>query len=250
MGWTHSTGKTLSSNFNLDLLTGKIGGQRPETVFGVNPQVGVTEEDIWDPGGVLIYPTAGETWEVVSSDVNDTALGTGARTLFVSYIDDSYVNQNEQVTLNGTTPVVLAATAAFRLRNSLVLTAGSSNVNAGDLTFRPQGGGNIRGQINAGDVNSFNGHFTVPAGETAHLSFIFSNINKNEDVQFSLKATVGEGGVFSRRFLLSLYQNTFGTELFVPVSFGEKSDLKIVGFSSDIVAVGAMALQFVMVTNF
>lgn len=251
MSWTHSGGRTQPTNYNLDLLTGKLGGKRSETVFGLNPQVGTVEEDIWDPGGALVYPVQpGETWEVVSSDTNDTSSGTGARTVFVSFVDKDYVNQNETLTLNGTTPVVMTATDAFRFRNAIVLTVGSGNENAGNITFRPQGGGNVRGQINGGDVNSLNGHFTVPAGETAFLVFAFSNINKNEDIQLAVKATIGDGGVFSQRFLLSLFQEAFSTKLAVPLAFGEKSDLKIVGVSSDVAGIGSMALQFMVQENF
>lgn len=47
--------------------------ERYDWIFhGHNPDVGTSEEDIWSPGGSLVYPTAASVAACVSSDVDDT----------------------------------------------------------------------------------------------------------------------------------------------------------------------------------
>jgi hypothetical protein len=236
-----------SSNYQIELARGNISGQSSASVLGRNIAVSATLQDIWDAGGELVYPTAGEQWEILSSDTNDTSAGTGAQTVVIQYLDDNYVEQAEVLTMNGTTAVDFVAIDAFRFRRALVFTAGSGDINAGDITIRPSGGGNTRGQIKAGNGNSLDGHFTVPADKAAYLVFVYTNVNKSEDAEITLKSTLSDGTIFTVRFPLSNYQNSVVSPVSLPPRFHEKSDLKITAVSTNSATIVSVALQFVMV---
>lgn len=227
------------------------------SVLGRNPLVGsALLEDVWDAGGELVYPTSGETWELVSSSIADDSDGTGAHTVLVQYLDDQYVEQFEIVSLNGTAAVSLVATDAFRFIRMAVLTPGSASTvphtNAGNITCRVESAGATRGQINApvesnGLVNnSLDSHFTVPAGKQALLTFVYSNINKNEDARITMLSTAGTETVFTMRFVLSVYQNTVVGPIAQPALFAEKSDIVFKAISSNVNAEVVLAAQFVL----
>jgi len=240
---------TLSTPYDVRVARGDVPGVKIDALLGRNPQVGTTKEDVWDPGATLVYPIVGETWEIVSDNANDTSAGTGARTVTVTYLDDAYVEQTETLTLNGTTPVTFVATNAFRFRLGIVITAGSGNINEGGITIRASGGGLIRALIIAGRGNTLDGHYTVEAGKTAFLKFVFTNINKNEDIELELLSTIGDGKIFSTRFFLTIYQSSIVSEVVLASPFTEKSDLKLVAVSTNTNAKAVAALQFYVFDN-
>jgi len=231
----------------LEIEQGLVPGQENTSILGRNIAVSSTLQDVWDAGGELVYPTAGETWEILSSDAADTSAGTGARTVLIQYLDDNYAEQIELLTLNGVTPVSFTATDAFRFRRALVITAGSGAINAGNLTIRPSGGGNTRGQIKADNGNSLDGHYTVPADKAAYLKFVYTNINKGEDAEILLRSTLSDGKIFSIRFPLSAYQNSVVSKVELPPRFHEKSDLKLTAVSTNPNTMVSVALQFIVI---
>src|SRR5437870_2567520 len=104
--------------------------------LGNNPSIdtGTQPEDVWAGAelGVLngvdhrFIPKAqaAVSMEVVSSNVNDTSAGTGARTALITYLDSAYASKTITLSLNGTTAVALPETV-FRINNFLVATAGT-----------------------------------------------------------------------------------------------------------------------------
>ena len=238
------------SNYLVEVGLGNVPGTQAVTVSSRNPAVGsVNKEDIWDPGGVLVYPTAGEQWEVLSSSANDTSAGTGARTVTLLYLDDNYVKQFEIVTLNGTTPVTTTATDLFRFRRLLTATAGSTAENEGDITVRVASGGLIRAKMLVGNNSTMAIHYTVPAGVTAFITGTTLEINKGEDVVLSFKITFGPTGIFLNVAESFIYQsvNRRNAAVFQPIE--EKSDFKVQAISSNAVAAPAVFLEILEIDN-
>jgi len=216
-----------STDFSVQVASGRVTGFKPVTVNSINPSVGKIFEDVWDEGGIFVYPTAGETWEIVSSSVNDTSAGTGARTVEITSLDTDYVLQTEIATLNGTTPVTLSNTH-FRPRIAIVQTIGSGEVNDGNITIRVSGGGNTRLLIRAGLNNSFSGHYTVPAGTIAIILSLNQFIPKNEDVVIKHQARlVGADKPFLTGSEISIYQTPFDFPNDAKMALPEKTDFKI-----------------------
>lgn len=243
-------GASITSNFFLDVAKGLVPGHTNVFISARNPTVGnATVEDVWDLGGTMVYPTAGEQWELVSTSTLDTSAGTGARTVRVNYLDDNYVEQVETVTMNGTTAVSLVATDAFRPRSITTVTAGSTGENQGTITLQFDSGGNPRGAMLASENVSMSSHYTVPAGKTTYLISILEEINKNEDVTLEYRRTVGDSGVFITRGKSSIYQsaNKYNFQLYNAIS--EKSDYKVTAISNNASAAPFTFIELLEVDN-
>lgn len=156
---------SLTSSFLIDVAKGKIQGHSIKTILMRNPDVSNTETDLWGGGGDMIFPTAAESWEIVSDNVNDTAAGTGAQVVLIAYLDGQYNPQQIIVPLDGITPVQLNDDH-FRPDDVVVVASGSGRRNEGLLTVRVSGAGATRRTVQPTFSVSQDCHFTVPAGFT------------------------------------------------------------------------------------
>jgi len=238
-------GQLLSSDFFTQVALGNVPGYSTINVQATNSSVGTTFEDLSDQGGITDFPTAAESWELVSSNANDTALGTGVRTVAVNYLDDSYVQQSQVVTMNGTTPVALTGTA-FRTNNIIAITAGSNKTNLGIITLRVAGGGATRLLMNVGNSRSFSSFLSIPAGITALAGGFSLFAPKNDDVEIKVqlipfgadRATVSGGS-----FLI--YQSGFHLPQTLKFPVAEKTDIKYLVRSTN-ASVSVTSLQDVL----
>jgi len=219
--------------FNIEVARGAITGYEHVVIVGVNPAVSKTFEDLWDVGGNFSFPTAGETWEILSSSASDTSAGTGARTVLISGLDDSYVEQTETVTMNGTSAVTTARTDWFRIRSVIVTSCGSGQTNAGDITIRVSGGGASRSLILTGNGQTFNGFFTVPAGKTLLVQFSQVVIPKNEDVTLQSQVLIDGTNAFVSGAQLAVYQNNLSTVFTSIPTIPEKTDFRLTAKSTN-----------------
>lgn len=234
--WLRSGGGIgVIPEFLIEVAKGNVPGTILTSVIGGNFDVDVgTSEDVWTPGGQLVYPTSGEAWEIVSDNANDTAAGTGARQVFIQYLDTDYKIQNETVILNGTTPVPLVGTDAFRPEVTVVTAVGSTGFNEGKIDIRRISDGLLRSQIwwdaVAGGENVSSGtHFTIPAKKSGYLVGVYPTIGKNKDIILRMKNTDGDDGVFVTAFGLGMYEQTVPASLTTPgQKMPEKTDVKFV----------------------
>jgi len=183
--------------------------------------------DLTPTGGQQSFPTSAETWEIVSSNANDTALGTGARTVIIVSLDADYKLQSTVAILNGTTPVTLTG-LHFRTRNATVLTAGSipTNTNIGDLSIRVSGGGTERMKIPKGIGDCKSLIYTVPVGKSSFVQQITLFCRKNEDCIFETLVTPLNGAtVISSR--LSTYQNSQIVRVAGKIALPQKTDVVV-----------------------
>lgn len=97
--------------------------------------------------GFYRMPTAAVALEMVSDDANDTAAGTGARTVKVIGLDSAWAEIEQTVILDGTTPVALA-TDMIRVYRLWVETPGTyGGSHAGTITLREAGAGQTWAQM-------------------------------------------------------------------------------------------------------
>lgn len=159
--------------FGLQVSRGQIMGHRSVVVFGYNPDLDQTEETVWPNGGIITHPATATVMKVSSDNVNDTAAGTGARTIVISGLDANYNEISETVTLNGQTPV--NTTKLFlRINDMYVATAGSGLTSAGTIYV---GDGVVTLGVPAtlydlmyvGYNKRTTGHYTIPAGYTGYM---------------------------------------------------------------------------------
>ena len=160
--------------FELQVSRGQIQGHRNVTVFGFNPDVDTTQVSVWPLPSLITFPASAIQMTVSSTSANDTAAGTGARTVVVQGLDANYNEVTETVTLNGQTAVTMTA-SLLRVNYAYVRTAGSSNSAEGDIYI---GTGTVTAGVpaTAYDIikfdynNTTTGSYTIPAGYTGYVS--------------------------------------------------------------------------------
>lgn len=159
--------------FELQVSRGQIMGHSTHIIFGYNLDLDTTEESVWPDGGTIPHPTSASVLKVSSNNANDTAAGTGARTVFIEGIDGDYNVVSETVTLNGQTAVNTTNTYLY-VNQLFVLSVGSAghnegNINVGTGTVTAGVPAVLYDLIAATYNNRTTGHYCVPAGYTGYL---------------------------------------------------------------------------------
>jgi hypothetical protein len=135
--------------------------------------------------------TANGQRSIASSSASDTAAGTGARTLKITYLDATGAGPfTETMTLNGTARVNTVATNICFIEKIEILTAGSGGVNAGIITLftLPTAGGTAIATIAATNNKTFFAHHYIPAGKICNVTGISCSHSGT---------TVGSGALFT-----------------------------------------------------
>lgn len=112
---------------------------------------------------------------VKSTNANDSAAGTGARKVKITYLDAACNGPfTETVTLNGVTGVNTVATNIALIEKLEVAEVGSGGGNAGAIQLMTglAGGGSVIGQIQIGDNLTYWAHHYVPAGKKCSITGI------------------------------------------------------------------------------
>lgn len=110
-----------------------------------------------------------------STSANDTAAGTGARQIRITYLDASGAGPfTETITLNGAAAVNSVNTNIALIERMDVVAVGSGGGNAGTIRIHTlvAGGGAIWGSIAVGDNQTFWAHHYVPTGKTCYVTNI------------------------------------------------------------------------------
>lgn len=200
--------------------------------FGQNPDIDTAAaEDIWDGGGTWVPPTAARVHNLASSDVNDTAAGTGARTVQVYGLDSDYLPIDETVTLNGTSNVA-TTNSYLRLFRMIVRTAGSGGVNAGIVTATAVTDATVTAQISVSNNQTLMAIYTVPAAKICHLYQYDAAMNKGNatgaaDIQLLVRPFGEVWQVKRVRGLIASGGSSFIYQFAFPLRLDEKSDIKI-----------------------
>lgn len=218
--------------FELQVSRGQIVGHRSVTVFGYNPDVDQTRVTVWPYTGVLPLPAAALQMKVSSSSANDTANGTGARTVFVAGLDANHNEISEIVTLNGQT-AVLTTQSFLHINNAYVATAGSGLSAAGDIYF---GDGTVTAGVPATvyDLIKFDynqritGSYTIPAGYTAYVSQgLFSAGQPSGSSQVSGRLmTIGTDGIRRTAAITTVNNGSADYTFEYPLPIPEKTTLE------------------------
>ena len=216
----------------------EVAGVKSIFKFGFNGDVNGTEETIWDQGGVYSYPASAIQIKVSSTSANDTAAGTGARTVTVAGLDENYHEAEETVSLNGQTEV-LTDTTFIRVFRAFVETAGSSGTAAGDIYM---GNGVVSGgvpatvyaKISLGENQTLMALWTVPAGYTGYLTKIDLGTGTPNNNQYINARIIQRafGGVFRTATKITLQTGEIILNFPAPIVLPEKTDIEARAVSS------------------
>jgi hypothetical protein len=195
----------------LEIARGLIDNHRAFNGYGerVNVQTTAQGEDLWRGAATTIplpNQAVGEQMTVVSSANTDGAAGkTGVNTIAIHYLDADGVEQEETLTMNGTTGVDTTATDIKFVQEIHALTVGSTGVSDGDIKiYRKGDAGRIYCMIATGGNMSLVINRMVPANKTLyitgwHLS-VSGKVAQDQQLSVRLRSTDHDGilipGVF------------------------------------------------------
>jgi len=176
------------SNFLIEVAKGNVKGHSLVSVVGRNQDVDTTITDIGMEDTIFPWLTVATTVEAISDNVNDTFLGTGARTITVHGLDANFDLISEVIEMNGTTVSAVTTASFIRINKTIVETSGTyadtnGGTNLGDITTRPSGGGSTLSfiadvDVDAGSSQDFK--YTVPNGHTAIIIGVGANIDSTK----------------------------------------------------------------------
>ena len=228
----------LNENFQLQVARNQIEGHRSLTIFGYNPDVDITEVTVWPLPSLIAHPLAALQMSVSSTDVNDKAGDTGARTIVIQGLNAAFDEVSETVTLNGQTAVT-TSTAFLRINSAYVATAGSSNGAEGDIYI---GTGVVTAGVPATVYNvikfDFNttvtGHYTVPRNHTAYLmQGLFSAGQAVGTTQVRGRLLTSTADLIRRTAAVTTVNNGVADYQFeYPIGIPEKSDIEATAIGS------------------
>ncbi len=172
----------------VDIARGNVKNWSVVTKFGQNTAISTTAEDIWSTGGLYNWQTSAQSLEILSGSGNDTSAGSGAQVVTVYGLDANWDFQEEEVTMNGATPVPLSNTYIRIYRMRVTRRGSYTGTNAGVVTLRVSGGGAILATIDF-DSSAGSGHgstamsmYSVPRGHKLVVSDYLINIEASKPV--------------------------------------------------------------------
>jgi hypothetical protein len=242
--------------FELQVARGQIQGHSAFCQFGINGAVGQTLETVWVGGGTYSFPTSATTTTISSSSADDTAAGTGARTVRVEGLDAAYALVSETASMNGQTGVTLT-NQYLRVNRITVLTAGSGGTSGGSIYV---GTGTVTTGVPAVILNrtgsssneSESAFYTVPDGYSAYITrWTMSSANAGPTADIATRFVLRVrpfGGVFGYKAAYNLPGNgIYECEAAFPLPLPEKTDLEIMSLTSADSAYVSTQLQIVLI---
>lgn len=219
----------------VDLAQGELQGASHINKFGYNSSVSSTYEPITDLGTNNL-PTTAAVVSIVSASTADTSAGTGARTISVQGLDEDYNQVTETVTMNGQSAVTTTGTfiRVFRMR---VETAGTGEVNAGNITASI--GGSDVARITANEGQTLMAVYTVPKRKKAYLIKFQGSLSKNQEANFQLRAREFGGG-WNVKALWGTFSQSVNYDYPVPLAFDSKTDIQVRGKAGATSEMGAI----------
>jgi len=167
---------------------------------GYNPVVGNVSEDMWSAGGVNNWPALiGTQMEVISTGGGaglDVVAGDGAQQVIIKYLDPTYTELSEIITMTGGVAAPTVALNIMRVQNFRVYRTGANGVAGGTILLRVFGAGATYSQITALYTRARNNQWTVPANKTLYVTSIaFSSTADAAGRQtiFTTRATFDDG---------------------------------------------------------
>jgi hypothetical protein len=179
-----------------DIPRGLVAGAVTKSMQGYNGSVGTVFEPLI-VNSAAAYPIVNTaiTLTLSSASANDTAAGTGARTVLVEGVGANFVLQSEVVTLNGQTGVNTVST--YLAVNAItVLSAGTGLVNAGAIyagfgTITTGVPASVLSAVAVGENKSQGCIYTVPAGYTWEVTSFSVAFSVAGQIQLRVRNNLG-----------------------------------------------------------
>jgi hypothetical protein len=223
-----------TESFPLYIARGMVPGHDIVTVSG-SVITTTSMSTVWNNGGLYTYPASATQMTVSSTNAADTAAGAGARVVFVNGLDADYNPSSEYISMNGQTAVT--TTKSYLRINGLNVVNGAPNV--GDIHI---GVGTVTagvpattyGEILAGNANSLQAIYTVPANYDAyfHAGYISTGTTSSNKYIKGKLMVRPFGGVLGVTLETTLNNGINSFQFEYPITFFSKSDIEARAISS------------------
>ena len=174
-----NSGISYDANFKLRVACGAVPGWTRLRKFGMNDAVNgsSTLEDCWPPGTIRVLPSAAAVVAVSSDSPDDDAdpAGTGAWTVTIEGLNDNGREISETVSLNGTSTVNTTA-SFYRINRAYVVTAGTGEVNAGNISMSI--GGDLQAYIEDSEGQTHQTLYTVPSNKYLLIDSYYARVGR------------------------------------------------------------------------
>lgn len=224
------------AGYDTDLAISRrqISGHSEFHKHGRNTAVGTTATLISTAGGAIPYmPTAAVSVEIVTTG-NDTAAGTGARSVTITGLNASWQLTSVTTETNaGTAAVTGTFIRVFSAMVETVGTYGGSNENL--ITIRQSGAGTTFLQIAASASRALTSHYCVPTGYSLYVKDLHYSVDTGKSVSLYLYERSSADDVtvpYSPTILHTSYEGLVGANPIThtpPVKYAAKTDLWVVG---------------------
>ncbi len=222
--------RVSSMPYTFDIAEGHIDDHVALNKFGHNPTVAGSLETVWTGSNLYPWMTVADQLEILSSDPDDAAGDTGARSLILFGLDVDYLLISEVIITDGIN-VVTSVLTYFRIYRVMVVEVGVSGWNEGQITIRDQDTDTARALIEVQKNQTLMATFTIPANYTGFITSWYVGSVTTKDTEFELYIRpFGEAFQVKRNIHLvgMAYSNRFD---FPEVASG-RSDIEIRASSS------------------
>lgn len=224
-----------TGNYLVDIARGNVPGASTVVITGTNADIDNTREDLWEVGGVYVFPTVAQAMEVLSSSANDTSGGTGINSLDIHYLDSNFVQKEVRVTLNGVTPVTTSVSDIYRIIDVHAVTAGSNASAVGNIIVQNTANTITYAQITAANNRCRQAVYTVPAGKRLFINEVRCGVGASTPhyCEVMLRATTDlideeiTPGVFNHKIGFTIQDGAESVWTGTPMRFPAGVDIKI-----------------------
>jgi hypothetical protein len=222
--WTIKSENTKQGKlWTQQVAEGTVANTKFVHIAGYNPDIDSPNapETISGIGGIYPWTELGNTAHTVYF-ISTSASDVGCQFL-VAGLDASFNEQNEVITLNGTTAVT--STKTWTRINNMTINGLATNV--GNVTARlTSGTGTVIDFIAAGEGYNATGVYTIPAGKTGYLMVGDASVSKNDDVTVKMYVRM-YGKAFRLAHIAEAYQSFYRYDFTIPIPLPEKTDIDV-----------------------
>ena len=146
--------------------------------YADNATIGTSFETISNTDADQVLPViVGADLDVVSASAADDDGSTGATAVRVTYLDEEFNQYTEDVTMNGTSEVEMTEQTISFIQRAEVISSGTGLAAAGAITIADVTGGGVHAVIDAGQKESGNCTWKIPAGHTGYVHGFWYDID-------------------------------------------------------------------------
>lgn len=218
--------------FLYSIQRGQVIGYTYMTFHGFCTEASTTFfNTIWSAHAPSKYNflAAAQVLQLSSTNANDTAAGTGARTVLIIGLDANYDQISEVVTLNGTT-AVNTVNSYLRINRMDCQTYGTDRRNRGDIYLGSgvvtAGSNSIpHGYIIRGSEISEVGVFTVPRGFSLLTFDLNSSVTAGKEISYRTLFRPSASDPFQFKTWTNIFEKNIGAFEITTSTFSEMTDI-------------------------